>query len=145
MILAIDPGTQLGFCTEKSSGSVSFARKYSNDRIRAFRDWLSDIVLKEKIKMVVYERPTQGMFMATRIHSHFEAIILLMCSYYGLGYMEVSAAEVKKWATGKGNAKKPQMIEACKERFGITPKDDNECDAMWIYDYATKSGKIEIK
>lgn len=144
MILAIDPGTQLGYCLKEDSGSINFACKYMNDRVKKFRNWLRDTVERQGVEMIVYEKPTQGFFTATRIHSHFEAIILLVCADYGLGYLELSAGEIKKWATGKGNAKKPRMIASCVEKLGITPEDDNHCDAIWIYDYVTKSGKLKI-
>lgn len=144
MILAIDPGTQLGYCSKEDSGSINFGQKYSNDRVKMFRNWLRDTVEQHGIEMIVYEKPTQGFYNATRIHSHFEAIILLVCADYGLGYLELSATEIKKWATGQWNAKKWQMIGACAEKLGITPEDDNHCDAIWIYDYVTKSGKLKI-
>ena len=56
-----------------------------------------------------------------------------------MGYNELnidmacySATEIKKFATGKGNANKEAMIEAAKE-LGYNPKDDNEADAIHIY------------
>lgn len=145
MILALDPATQLGYCSKEDSGSINFSQKYANDRVKMFRNWLRDKVEQEGIEMIVYEKPTSGFFQATRIHSHFEAIILLVCADYGLGYLELSAKEIKKWATGKGNAKKEQMMAACIEKLGVVPEDDNMADAIFIYDYVTKSGKLNIQ
>ena len=40
-------------------------------------------------------------------------------------------ATIKKYATGKGNAKKPHMLDAAKARWtGIV--DDNHADALWL-------------
>ena len=49
--------------------------------------------------------------------------------------MPVHTAELKKWATGKGNAGKPRMIEAARAR-GWEPVDDNEADAQLLLEYS---------
>jgi len=51
----------------------------------------------------------------------------------------VGVGKIKKWATGKGNAKKKLMMQTCKDRLGITPRDDNEADALWLLDYIIKN------
>lgn len=51
----------------------------------------------------------------------------------GIPVLEVSVATIKKYATGKGNAGKPAMIEATVRRLPQyeTGGDDNLCDAVW--------------
>ncbi len=53
----------------------------------------------------------------------------IKCDSYGVG-------TIKKHATGKGNAKKPQMIEAANKTYsnklGKKITDDNEADALHI-------------
>lgn len=51
----------------------------------------------------------------------------------GIPVLEVSVATIKKFATGKGNAGKPAMIEATVRRLPQyeTGGDDNLCDAVW--------------
>ncbi len=51
--------------------------------------------------------------------------------------LPLSIADIKIHATGKGNAKKDDMMAAARER-GWTFKDDNEADALWILDLARK-------
>ena len=46
---------------------------------------------------------------------------------------------MKKFATGKGNADKGQMIEACQEKLNIQTNDDNEADALWILEWAKEN------
>ena len=53
--------------------------------------------------------------------------------------MAFSATEIKKHATGKGNASKPMMIEAARNKLGYTGADDNEADALWILDLCDKT------
>jgi crossover junction endodeoxyribonuclease RuvC len=53
-------------------------------------------------------------------------------------YSALSPSEIKKHATGKGNAKKDAMIESARKKFpNIEIVDDNHADAIWIYDLAT--------
>lgn len=45
----------------------------------------------------------------------------------------VPPASVKKYATGSGNAKKPDMRMAMFKFTGDDIQDDNECDAKWMW------------
>ncbi len=47
-------------------------------------------------------------------------------------YVLVTPASLKKYATGKGNAGKPDMAVAAFKRAGVEFRDDNECDAWWL-------------
>lgn len=46
--------------------------------------------------------------------------------------VEVSPATLKKFATGKGNATKPDMRMALFQRADIDCRDDNQVDAWWL-------------
>lgn len=50
----------------------------------------------------------------------------------GTPYALVPPASLKKYATGRGNATKPDMRMALFQRAGIDLRDDNECDAWWL-------------
>jgi Holliday junction resolvasome RuvABC endonuclease subunit len=52
----------------------------------------------------------------------------------GVAVAEVPPATLKRYATGKGNANKGQMIEATTRRAPDvdTAGDDNRCDAFWL-------------
>lgn len=52
-------------------------------------------------------------------------------------------AAVKKHWTGRGNAKKPDMIVACRQR-GWEVKDDNEADALAIWDLGCALYRMEM-
>jgi Holliday junction resolvasome RuvABC endonuclease subunit len=47
-------------------------------------------------------------------------------------YVLITPASVKKFATGKGNAGKPDMAVAAFKRAAMEFGDDNECDAWWL-------------
>jgi Holliday junction resolvasome RuvABC endonuclease subunit len=49
----------------------------------------------------------------------------------GIPYVDVGPSSLKKWATGKGNAGKDEMLAAAIRRFGFEGYDNNEADA-WL-------------
>lgn len=50
----------------------------------------------------------------------------------GIPWCEVPPSTLKKYATGKGNAGKVEMVVAARERLGYGGHDDNEADALWL-------------
>lgn len=54
---------------------------------------------------------------------------------YDAGYPEpvlVAPASLKLYATGKGNAGKPEMLSSAIQRLGYTGSDPDEVDALWL-------------
>lgn len=47
--------------------------------------------------------------------------------------LTVPPATLKTWATGKGNAGKPEMLAEAIKRLGFAGHDDNEVDALWLW------------
>lgn len=47
-------------------------------------------------------------------------------------YVLITPATLKKFATGRGNATKPDMRMALYQRMGIDLRDDNQVDATWL-------------
>lgn len=50
----------------------------------------------------------------------------------GVPYALVTPASLKKYATGRGNAGKPEMAVAAYKRAQAEFEDDNQCDAWWL-------------
>lgn len=48
-------------------------------------------------------------------------------------YATLPPASLKKYATGRGNATKTDMAIAALKRGGLEFRDDNECDAWWLW------------
>lgn len=51
----------------------------------------------------------------------------------GVPYVLITPATLKKFATGKGNADKDEMIAAARRRAGLIFRDHNQCDAWHLW------------
>ena len=134
-ILALDIATKTGWKTRTASGvwDLKCNRGESESmRVVRFRAKVKELIELEDIDLVAYER-AGGMFKgAIIVESEMIGALILYCTENNIEMACYSATEIKKFATGKGNAKKEAMIEAAKE-LGYNPQDDNEADAIHIY------------
>ncbi|MEU7972181.1 hypothetical protein AB0B48_09065 [Micromonospora sp. NPDC049089] len=62
------------------------------------------------------------------VHGAVRSALIL----WGIPYVLVTPASLKKYATGKGNSGKPEMAVAAFKRAGREFADDNQCDAFWL-------------
>lgn len=135
-ILAIDQATVAGWKTSTASGTWNLKTKADESmgiKLIRFKAKIKEICKLEDIGIIVYERAA-SQYKASLIHgSKLIAIIELFCEENKLECKAYSANEIKMFATGNGNAGKPAMIQACIDKYNITPADDNEADAVHIY------------
>jgi Holliday junction resolvasome RuvABC endonuclease subunit len=143
-ILALDPATNCGFAYHAGSGVISGTWDLSSRRDESAGMKL--IRLRSKLEefrvgldLVVFEAARNAMpkMQGALVHqAKLQGVIELWCTEHGIDYRGYSPTEIKKHATGKGNANKAAMIAAARERFGYEGKDDNEADAIWLLDLA---------
>mgnify|MGYP003627273725 CR=1 FL=1 len=135
-ILALDVATKTGFCHDEDSGVWDFSLKRdesSGMRLIKFGSLLAYTLVEKEIDLVVFERSAGRHQNAVIVQSELHGVLKHTCETLKVDYRAYSASEIKKFATGKGNAKKPEMIQACKDNYDINPIDDNEADAVHIY------------
>lgn len=151
MILALDVATKCGWALGPINGPVEafgtwdFSLKRDESagmRLVRFRAKLLEMLHIGKVTMVAFER-TSGMHKgAIIVQSELHGVMKAVLEDQGVPYTAYSAPEIKKCATGKGNAAKAQMIEAAINEFGVGHKiNDNEADALWILEKM----KLDIK
>jgi len=137
-ILALDIATKTGFCTEHESGVWDLNIKSNESkgiRLLKLRSNIDHYVQKYNINLISFER-SAGMFKASLILAgQMQGVMLLYCEEHGIEYISYAPTEIKKFATGAGNAKKDQMIASCKEKYGTKVIDDNHADAIHLYHY----------
>ena len=163
-ILAIDPGTHCGWCTNATGrlewGEQDFSLRRGESpgmRYIAFRKWL---LCMPRTDLVVFERPHMRGGAATDLLVGFSTRIEGVCAEYGIEHAAVHSATLKKFALGRGRGDKKEMIAAAVKRLGFSPKvgtgldgrahwigepceragapifTDKEADALWLYWWA---------
>jgi len=139
-ILALDPATKCGWahsCGTSGTWDLSIRRDESAGmRLIRFRGKLDDILSAVGIDVIVFEAARNcapSMQGALVVQSEIQGVLKLWCESLSpkVEYRGYSPSEIKKFATGKGNASKEAMVEAAKRHWpGVG--DDNEADALWI-------------
>jgi len=144
-ILAIDPATQLGYAFTTGTkgvirhGSESFHNaKWEGAGVRfmKFKAWLETF---EDLDLIAYEAvENHTSTYAAHAYGGWVAILQAYCEERNIPYTGFGVLEIKKFWTGKGNAKKDDMIRVAREK-GFNPEDDNAADALAILHLAKAS------
>jgi Holliday junction resolvasome RuvABC endonuclease subunit len=80
---------------------------------------------------------------AAHVYGGLMAVLTAWCEENNIPYSGVPVGTIKMHFTGKGNASKEMMIAEC-ERRNLNPFDDNEADAIAIFDWATTEYSSEV-
>jgi Holliday junction resolvasome RuvABC endonuclease subunit len=134
-ILSLDIATKTGWCTKTASGVWDFKPKRGESegmRVVRFKSRVREMITMEQINVIAYERPAGIHKASIMVASEMIGVLKDLCIELGVEVANYAATEIKKFATGKGNAKKPDMISAA-QALGYTPEDDNEADAIHLY------------
>lgn len=144
-ILALDPATHCGFAVSNTLYGVwdlSHRRDESvGMRLIRLRAKLDEVITTERINLVVFERPGGQHKNAIIVQSELQGQIKVVCEDHKIEYRAYSSQEIKKFATGKGNAGKPAVIAAAKEKLAYPGNNDNEADALWLLELAKRDYK----
>ncbi len=110
-----------------------------------FERWLYEIIDTQNPSLIIVERahlrgwePTQcGVGLGTRVEQ--------ACATRGIVFESLHSGTLKKYATGNGNAKKPQMQAAAKARYNFYHPEEDEggdiADALHLLAYAMEKNK----
>lgn len=143
-ILALDIATKTGWCTKTSSGVWDLKPNRGEStgmRLVRFKAKVKELIDLENITLVAYERPAGLHKSSIMVASEMVGVLMDLCIEKGVEYASYSAQEIKKFATGKGNSGKPEMIQAAKD-LGYNVIDDNHADAIHLYRLTTKDINI---
>lgn len=144
-ILALDIATKTGWATATSSGTWNLKPNRGESegmRVVRFKSKVKEIIALESVTLVAYERPAGMHKSSIMVASEMVGVLKDLCIEAKLDLACYSATEIKKHATGKGNANKEAMITAAKVKFNnIHVIDDNHADALWLLDMVTQEIK----
>jgi crossover junction endodeoxyribonuclease RuvC len=59
-------------------------------------------------------------------------LVMVAIDARGIGWTEIAPATLKKYATGRGNADKGQVLAAAIKRLPVDVDNDNAADAAWL-------------
>ena len=151
-ILALDLGTKTGWAIRYAGAVESGVQVFdvkrgesSGMRYIRFNRWL-EMTLRPDISpktptLLVYEQTHQRGGAATEVAAGFATRVQEFAARHGYEHAAVHSGTLKKFATGKGNAGKPEMIAAAREKWpDVEIIDDNHADALWLLEYA----RVEI-
>jgi len=146
-ILALDMATRTGWALyndgEVMSGVINLADKNKKgshgELFIRFNHHLANLAFKaqDEIDLIVYEQAHFRGGAATRLCVGLATCVLVYAAKYFIRTESVHTATLKKWATGKGNADKGDMIRAACV-LGYQPQDDNEADALMLLEYTLR-------
>lgn len=146
MILALDVATKTGWAHSSGASGcwdLSVRRDESSGmRLIRFRSKLLEIWQSVGMRLVVFEaarHAAPGMQGALVTQSELQGVLKAFCETVKIEYRGYSPAEIKKWATGKGNSNKAAMMAAAKKRWSdVAILSDDHADALWLLDLAQK-------
>jgi Holliday junction resolvasome RuvABC endonuclease subunit len=119
--------------------SVARARRYKPLFVRTVQGQRGLVRLLDEHRpdAVFYEQAHHRGGAATELCVGFVTRVQELCAERGVEYQSVHSGTLKKHATGRGNAKKPEMIAAAEARWpGQKIEDDNQADALCLLAFA---------
>ncbi|MBT2746191.1 MULTISPECIES: hypothetical protein [unclassified Lysobacter] len=146
--LALDLGTTMGWALTRggqiSSGTQAFKpSRFEGGGMRFLRfgRWLDEtLAFVGHVEAIYFEEVRRHLGVdAAHAYGGFLAQLTAWCERHAIPYQGVPVGTIKKFATGKGNAKKDAMIAAMEQR-GHAPGDDNEADALALLHWALSQG-----
>jgi Holliday junction resolvasome RuvABC endonuclease subunit len=142
-ILALDLGTRTGWAHGMGASGVQdfTARRGDSPGMRwlEFRAWLCRLLDSAPAAVIVYEQAHHRGGAATHVAHALIGVVEAVAAERGLEVTNRHTATIKKHALGSGRGDKSQMFQAAKAKWpDRTLADDNEADALWLLDLATK-------
>jgi Holliday junction resolvasome RuvABC endonuclease subunit len=151
-ILALDPATQMCWALSPLiSGAWDLSLKRDESmgmKLMRLRSKLTELLENYRIRLVVYEaaRNAAPKMQGSLVHqAMLQAIIIDWARDNGIESKGYSPSEIKKWATGTGNASKETMLASAKRRWeGVAIVDDNHADALLLWQMAMLEFKFLV-
>jgi len=133
VILALDLSlTGTGYCRVGETGVIKTGKLRGWPRIDHILIGIESALVSVKVVVLEgYSFGSQGR--AVYQIAGLGEIVRYSLWRRGMPYVDVPPGTLKKYATGKGNAGKDEMIAAAIRRFGFEGSDNNEADAYLLW------------
>ena len=95
--------------------------------------------------LVAIEGYSFGSFSGRERLGEWGGVLRLALYRAGFKYVEVPPTSLKKFVTGKGNAKKNTMLMAVYKKWGVECADDNQGDAYSLAQFIRTGQTVPVK
>jgi len=154
-VLAIDPGTQLGWArlldgrTESGVEDLRPRRGESPGMryvrpARALRLPALDATGRPLVRLIVYEQPHLRGGHASEVLAGITTRIQEFCAEFGIEHAAAHTGELKRFATGRGKASKKDMMWAAR-RYGFRFQSEHEAEALLLLKWACEELLIKTE
>ena len=153
VVIGIDPGLTTGWCIAKDmqmdvgdegevvtlsidsfEGGTWKLTQAGRSYVEVLYAYVKEIIEEQRsVNLVCYEEPVARGNAAKSLNRQIAAIILA-CEHSKVPHYPVNPGTLKKYATGKGNESKEEMV-AESQAVGYPGTDHNEVDAFWLAGY----------
>lgn len=133
--------TATGYATTNQSGVYHRAKDLRGvERLHDLAVWLHGLAFDLAPDLAVIEGYSFGS-KGSAIYGVAEwgGVARLTLYDSGIPTVEIPPGVLKKYATGKGNATKPDMRMELYKRSGVDVADDNRVDALWLLAAASEA------
>lgn len=142
-VLALDLSSKTGWahtCGQSGVWNFKIKSDESKDmRLIRLRGKITEIYQSVGINLIVFESANYSGTNRNSLPDELISVVKTWClDRSNIEYKGYPSSEIKKHATGKGNANKDAMVKAAREKFEIDIIDDNHADALWLLDLAKK-------
>lgn len=137
LILAL--GEEIGWVLSTGAKTFSGSMDFSIDPVKCvscFCAWLDLMLEGGHIDRVVYTEMRHGT-RTTSIYAQYERILKDWGGRHTIPCSQFSLIDVRKHATGRGNANADLIMARAREK-GWSPADDTEAIALWLLDLTEK-------
>ena len=134
-VSGIDPSTKTGYVCLNGDGTVHdakvirFEERTGFHRVQSIANAILQQITEHQPDLILIEHYVIGRTSACIVLMEIGASIRLSLHQAGFRWMNVTPTALKKFATGKGNAKKPDMAAHVSRRWGFVSKSDDIVDA----------------
>lgn len=141
-ILGIDPASRTGWAHSNGSRGVweivAKGDKHPGRRLERFRRLLFSAKRDHGIDLIAAEDAGFGSNNrnTAALHDELRGVTKLCAAEWEIPVVLFKPTQIKKWLTGRGNAKKPDMIHFVGTLFGVHTTDDNVADAVAVMEFA---------
>lgn len=141
-ILGLDPAARCGWSLSTGQHGVweitSKSDKHPGRRLERLRKFIYKSHREHRLQVIATEDAAFGSnnLNTAAMHNELRGVIKLAAAELELRVILVKPSQLKKWLTGHGAAKKQDMINSIRVRYGIHVCDDNIADAIAVMEFA---------